>query len=166
MQFGGRYRIGASRLGVWAALNDTEILKKTIPGCSRIEWVSESSLEAAITVDLGIAKPTFVGTLALSDVTPAESYTLSGRGKGGLLGLAHGAADITLDDADRDCILAFTANAGASSAIMKLGKALIGAAAQRVIDGFFMRFAEAMGVSLDVLPHEIAPQSSPEGDAA
>ena len=159
MQFGGRYRIHASRLSVWAALNDTEILKRTIPGCTRIDWVSESALEAAITVDLGIAKPTFAGGLELSNVVPAQSYTLSGQGKGGLLGLAHGAADIELSDDGEACILAFIANAGASNAIMKLGKALIGGAAQHVIDRFFERFAEAMNVSLEVLPQEMTPTS-------
>ena len=56
MEFGGRYRIGASRLKVWEALNDAEILKKTIPGCSRIDWLTETTLEAAITVDLGVGQ--------------------------------------------------------------------------------------------------------------
>ena len=108
-------------------------------------------------------KPTFAGGLELTNVVPAQSYTLSGQGKGGLLGLAHGAADIELSDDGEACMLAFTANAGASNAIMKLGKALIGGAAQHVIDRFFERFAEAMDTSLEVLPHETkAPQ---EGDA-
>jgi hypothetical protein len=164
MQFGGRYRIGASRLKVWAALNDTEILARTIPGCTRMAWVTDAALEAAITADLGIAKPTITGTLELSNVVPAETYTLSGRGKGGLLGLAHGAADIALTDLGDDCILAFTATAGASNTIMKIGKALIGSAAQHVIDGFFKRFAEAMGAELEVLPHELPPPSASEGD--
>ena len=164
MQFGGRYRIGAARLSVWSALNDTGILQETIPGCTRIDWVGETSLEAAITVDLGVMKPTFTGVLELSNVVPAESYTLSGQGKGGLLGLAHGSADIVLSDDGAACILAFSANAGASNAIMKLGKALIGGAAQRVIDHFFERFAAAMQVPLDVLPHEMAaPPSGQDG---
>ena len=166
MQFGGRYRLGASRQDVWSALNDTEILKATIPGCSRIEWINDSELEAEITVDLKVTKPTFKGGLDLSNVVPAESYTLSGHGKGGLLGLAHGSADITLEDADEDCILAFTANAGASNTIMKLGKAVIGNAAQQIIDHFFLRFAEAMGCSLQVLPHDQDAPTSPGGDPA
>ena len=165
MQFGGRYRIYASRLSVWSALNDTEILKRTIPGCSRIDWMSDSTLEAAITIDLGVVKPTFVGGLELTNVVPAQTYTLSGQGKGGLLGLAHGAADVELSDDGDACVLAFTANAGASNAIMKLGKALIGSAAQHVIDHFFERFAKAMNVSLEVLPYEVTPPSQ-GGDPA
>lgn len=165
MEFGGRYRIGASREAVWAALNDTEVLKKTIPGCTGIDWISERALEAAISVDLGVMKPTFTGGLELSNVDPAKSYTLSGQGKGGLLGLAHGSADIVLADIETDCLLSFTATAGASSAIMKMGKALIGGAAQRVIDHFFERFANAMGAPLTVLPPD-APDASQGGDPA
>ena len=164
MEFGGRYRIGAPRLKVWEALNDAEILKQTIPGCTRIEWTGETTLEAAITADLGVVKPTFTGMLEMSDVVPASTYTLSGRGKGGLLGLAHGSADITLSDIGDECELFFTAQAGASNAIMKLGKKLIGNAAQHVIDGFFERFAEAMGVSLEVLPPDPDTERSPEGE--
>lgn len=151
MEFGGRYRIDAGRDAVWSALNDPEILKAAIPGCSHIAWSGPSTLDLAITVNLGVVKPVFKGELTLSDVTPAERYTLSGRGKGGFLGLAEGAADITLADDGPSTLLSFTAQGGASGQLMKLGKAAIGSSAQRVIDGFFERFATAMGARIEPL---------------
>ncbi len=150
MEFGGRYRIAASRMAVWAALNDPEMLKATIPGCTLIAWAGPDRLDLEISVNLGVVKPVFKGELALSNVIAAQSYTLSGRGKGGIMGLAEGAADITLDDEGDATILAFTANGGASGQIMKLGKAIIGNSAQKIIDGFFERFAGAMGA--DIIP--------------
>jgi uncharacterized protein len=151
MDFGGRYRIAASRDAVWAALNDPEKLKAAIPGCSHIAWSGPSTLDLAITVNLGVVKPTFKGELALSNVVPAQSYTLSGRGKGGLMGMAEGAADITLADDGAATLLAFTAQGGASGQVMKLGKAIVGSSAQRIIDGFFERFAAAMGAEIEPL---------------
>lgn len=152
MEFGGRYRIAAPRDAVWKALNDPEMLKAAIPGCSHLAWSGATTLDLAITVNLGVVKPTFKGELALSDVIPAQSYTLSGRGKGGLLGLAEGSARITLEDLpDANTLLAFTAEGGASGQLMKLGKAAIGSSAQRVIDGFFERFAAAVGVGIEPL---------------
>lgn len=151
MDFGGRYLLAASRHDVWAALNDTEVLKATIPGCQRIEWTSETTLELQIKVSLGIVHPVFAGDLTLSNVLPAQSYTLSGKGRGGLMGLAEGAADITLSDSGTGCELAFAARGGASGQIMRLGKSLIGHSAQKVIDGFFERFAQAMGTTIEVL---------------
>ncbi|ODT83224.1 MAG: hypothetical protein ABS76_04700 [Pelagibacterium sp. SCN 64-44] len=145
MDFGGRYHIAAPRVSVWAALNDTGVLKAAIPGCHRIDWSGEATLDLEIKVNLGVVHPVFKGDLALSGIVPAERYTLSGRGKGGLLGLAEGAADIVLSDIEADTLLVFAARGGASGQIMKLGRAVIGNSAQKIIDGFFLRFGEAMG---------------------
>ena len=154
MEFGGRYRLGAPRLQVWEALNSTEVLKASIPGCKRIEWISETNLEAEIGVNLGIAKPVFTGDLILSDVIPAKRYILTGQGRGGVLGKAQASAEIELSDIGLDTLLVFTATGGASGQIMKLGRALIGNSAQKVIDGFFERFATAMGAPVEPLAHE------------
>ncbi|QQR38590.1 CoxG family protein [Devosia rhizoryzae] len=151
MDFGGRYRIAASREAVWSALNNPEVLKAAIPGCSHIAWSGPDTLDLAITVNLGMVKPTFKGELALANVVPAQSYTLSGRGKGGLMGMAEGAANITLADDGEATLLAFTAEGGASGQVMKLGKAIVGNSAQRIIDGFFERFATAMGAEIEPL---------------
>lgn len=158
MEFGGRYEVAAPRAAVWAALNDTDVLKASIPGCTRIAWVGEAALEAEIAVNLGIVRPTFKGDLLLSDVVAAESYTLTGRGRGGLLGMAEAKADITLGDSPGGTLLVFAATGGASDAIMKLGRPLIGNSAQKIIDGFFARFGAAMGAGVTPLPR---PEARP-----
>jgi carbon monoxide dehydrogenase subunit G len=143
MDFGGRYLIAAPRDAVWAALNDAEVLKAAIPGCHKIEWNSQTTLDLEIKVNLGVVHPVFKGDLALSGIVPAERYTLSGKGRGGLLGLAEGSADIILSDAGEETLLVFAAQGGASGQIMKLGKA--------IVDGFFERFGEAMGAGVTPL---------------
>lgn len=148
MDFGGRYRLTADRQAVWAALNDTEILKACIPGCQRIDWITDSALEIEVAVNLGVARPTFKGDLMLSNVEPASRYTLTGQGRGGLLGRAQASADIALSELDGDTLLRFDATGGASGQIMKMGRALIGNSAQRIIDGFFDRFGAAMGAKV------------------
>ncbi|GLQ53280.1 CoxG family protein [Devosia nitrariae] len=151
MEFGGRYLVAAPRIEVWAALNDTGVLKDAIPGCDRIVWTGTDALELDIKVNLGVVHPVFKGDLWLTDIVPAESYRLAGKGRGGLLGLAEGSADIVLTDAGTATHLVFTANGGASGRIMNLGKAIIGNSAQKVIDGFFERFGEAMGAKVTPL---------------
>jgi carbon monoxide dehydrogenase subunit G len=152
MEFGGRYLFSAPRDRVWAALNDTAVLKAAIPGCSRLDWTGTSTLECEIKVNFGVMSPTFMGDLELRDVTPAVRYTLAGRGRGGLLGKAEAAADIVLADAPGGTELTFTANGGADGGIMKLGKAVIGNSAQKIIDGFFERIGEATGTEVTPLP--------------
>lgn len=148
MDFGGRYRVDANRLAVWNALNDTEVLRACIPGCKSIRWVSDTALELEIAVNLGVAHPTFKGDLFLSHIDPAISYTLTGQGRGGLLGKAQALADISLIDLDTATLLSFSATGGASGQIMKLGRAIVGNSAQKIIDGFFERFGQAMGAQV------------------
>jgi len=147
MKFVGHYIISASRTAVWDALNDTEVLKACIPGCHRIEWVDDANLEATIKVNLGVAKPKFVGDLSLSNVDPARSYTLSGQGRGGLLGLAKGFADIELGDHSEGSTLLFEAYGEVSGSIEKIGSKLVSGTAQGVIDRFFEHFAEQFGAT-------------------
>lgn len=151
MEFGGRYLLTAPRHEVWAALNDAGMLRAAIPGCRHIDWTGPDFLALEIRVDLGVVKPVFRGDLQLSDVEPAERYRLIGRGRGGLLGLAHGAAAIVLSDRPGGTELRFLAEGGASGQLMRLGAALIGDRAQQVIDGFFERFASAMGTGITTL---------------
>lgn len=151
MEFGGRYRFATPREAVWRALNDPAILKACIPGCRRIDWTAPDSLELEVEVELGPLHPVFGGELRLSNVVPAHSYTLTGRGKGGLLGLAHGSAEIVLSDAEGGSDLRFAAKGGASARILSLGRTLIGNRAQAIIDGFFIQFGRVMGTSVTPL---------------
>jgi carbon monoxide dehydrogenase subunit G len=155
MEFGGRYLFATPRAQVWQALNDTVILRAAIPGCQRIAWVGPTALEVEVKVNLGIMHPVLAGDLELTNVVPAERYTLNGRGRGGLLGLAHAAADIVLADAGGATELSFRARGHADGPVMKFGKAMIGDRAQGVIDGFFARIGAAMGTT--VVPLALEP---------
>lgn len=152
MKFAGRYLLTAPRMRVWEALNDTATLQACIPGCTRIEFVSDSALEAEIGVDFGPIHMSFSGDLALSDIIVAERYTLYGKGQGGWLGGARGAADIGLADHPEGTVLAFTAEGALDSAVAGMGTALVGRSAQSVIDRFFERFAGAIGATSRPLP--------------
>lgn len=150
MEFGGRYHFSASRDAVWKALNDTEKLKSAIPGCNRLDWTGPDTLELELKVSLGIISPTFTGDLALTDIVPARTYTLSGKGRG-MLGKAEGGAKIELSDSGTGTELTFTATGGADGGIMKLGKSLIDKSAQKVIDHFFARFGDTFGSAVTPL---------------
>jgi carbon monoxide dehydrogenase subunit G len=73
-------------------------------------------------------------------------------------GLAQGAARIRLED-DRagGTLLSFAADGRADGGIMRLGRALIGKSAQRVIDGFFESIGREMGAIVTALPPQAAP---------
>src|SRR6185369_8110914 len=122
-------------------------------------WTGPNTLELKIRVNFGVVHPTFTGDLSLSYVHPAEHYVLAGRGRGGMLGLAQGAARIRLeDDPTGGTLLSFAAEGRADGGVMRLGRALIGKSAQRVIDGFFESIGREMGAIVTALP---PPETSP-----
>ena len=96
MDMSGEFRIAASRDHVWAALNDPEVLKKSIPGCESITKLSDTEMDATATVSLGPVKAKFKGRVKLTDLNPPESYTLTGEGAGGAAGFAKGEARVNL----------------------------------------------------------------------
>lgn len=152
MNFSGQYLFLTDRQHVWRSLNNVDMLKAAIPGCEHIDWVDRGRLDVAIKVNLGVMNPTFAGDLLLSDIVEARTYTLSGQGRGRLLGLAKGTSRIELDDHTRGTSMVMSATGEASSAIMALGQKLVGRTAQGVIDRFFERFANAMRVEMEILP--------------
>src|SRR6266851_3700547 len=83
MDMTGEFRIPAPRRKVWEALNDPEILKRSIPGCEEIEKVSPTELAAKVTAKVGPVKARFGGKVILSDLDPPNGYKITGEGSGG-----------------------------------------------------------------------------------
>jgi carbon monoxide dehydrogenase subunit G len=92
----GEALIAAPRERVYAALNDIEILRQSIPGCETIEWESDNEMTATVVAKVGPVKAKFAGRVTLSDRIPPEGYTISGEGKGGAAGFAKGGATVRL----------------------------------------------------------------------
>src|SRR5688572_14029455 len=92
----GEERIAAPVATVWAALNDADVLRSSIPGCQSLEKRSDTELAATVVLKIGPIKATFLGQVTLGNLNPPVSYTISGEGKGGIAGFAKGGADVTL----------------------------------------------------------------------
>jgi carbon monoxide dehydrogenase subunit G len=133
--------IAADRNAVWAALNDPEVLKACIPGCSELTGSPEAGFEATVTQKVGPVKATFKGAVTLTDVVPGTSYTISGEGKGGVAGFAKGAAQVALSDAEGGGTnLHYDVEAKVGGKLAQLGSRLVDSFAQKMADQFFERF--------------------------
>lgn len=142
MEMSGERQITASRSEVWAALNDPEVLKACIPGCQEIEKTSDTGFTAKVVQKVGPVKATFTGEVELSDIVEGESYTISGKGKGGAAGGASGGAKVTLSDSDGGTLLSYVAEAKVTGKIAQLGSRLIDGFAKKMADQFFTKFQE------------------------
>lgn len=142
MDMTGEYRIEAPRDLVWAALNDPDVLRACIPGCEELEKTSETTMEAKVTQKIGPVKAKFTGGVELLNITPPESYTIRGEGKGGVAGFAKGSADVHLTEEDGGTKLSYTAHAEVGGKLAQLGSRLIDSTAKKLADKFFENFRD------------------------
>jgi carbon monoxide dehydrogenase subunit G len=147
MEMSGEYRIPASREKVWAALNDPEILKASIPGAQSLEKVSDTEMKATVVSKIGPVKATFLGNVTLSNIDPPNGYTISGEGKGGVAGFAKGGADVKLAEDGSDTVLTYTAKAQVGGKLAQIGARLIDATAKQMADQFFGTFAQKVAAA-------------------
>ena len=151
MQMNDSQRIAASRDKVWAALNDPEILKKSIPGCQSLEMSSPTEMTATVVFKVGPVKATFGGKVTLSDLDPPNSYRISGEGSGGVAGFAKGGAAVRLESEGPDAtILHYQVDA-------QIGGRLIDSTAKKLAGEFFASFGEVVGGAAPA-PAEAAPK--------
>ena len=141
MELKGEYRISASRERVWEALNDPEILKKSIPGCSALEVVGDNSFAATVTAKVGPVKANFQGQVTLSDIDPPNGYTIQGEGKGGPAGFAKGGAKVTLEPDGDGSLLRYEVEANVGGKLAQIGSRLIDGTAKKLSGEFFDTFA-------------------------
>lgn len=141
MDMTGERFILASKEKIWAALNDTEVLKACIPGCESLEALSDTQMKAVAAVKLGPISAKFTGDVTLSDLDPPNGYTISGEGRGGVAGFAKGGAKVHLAAQDGGTMLSYTVNAQVGGKIAQLGARLIDATAKSMAEQFFTKFA-------------------------
>ena len=132
---------------VWAALNDPETLKASIPGCETFERQPDGSYATTVAARVGPVSARFSGRVELADVEPPTSYTIKFSGQGGAAGFANGEAKVRLSPADGGTSLAYTASAQVGGKIAQIGSRLIDGAAAKLADDFFARFVERLSAA-------------------
>jgi len=145
MKLTGEKLIPLPQSRVWAALNDPEILRQSIPGCESFEKLSDNNYRATVTTRIGPVQAKFQGTVTLSDFDVPNGYTITGQGTGGAAGSAKGSARVTLAPAEGGTRLAWTADAQISGKLAQIGSRLIESAANMIAGQFFDRFQQAVG---------------------
>jgi uncharacterized protein len=165
MNMHGTQKIAAPRPKVFAALNDAEILRQSIPGCESIEKTSDTDMNARVIVRIGPVKANFSGKVKLSDLDPPRQYRIEGEGSGGAAGFARGGARVRLDDVHLDdgaaaTLLTYDVDAEVGGKIAQLGGRLIDGAAKKLAAEFFGNFSAIVGAAAN---DSVAPPAPPQG---
>ena len=145
MELSGEFRIAAPRQAVWDALNDPAMLQKCIPGCESIEQISDTEFNAVVVAAIGPVKAKFKSGIALENLNPPSSYTLTGQSKAGAAGFGRGTADVSLEEDDGETRLTYTANFSVGGKLAQIGSRLVEGATKKIADDFFGRLADELG---------------------
>ena len=141
MKLSGSYQIKLEKQKVWEALNDPEILQKTIPGCEEFIKKSETEFTATAFNKIGPFNASFTGDIELKDLNPPHSYKIAGSGNSPV-GFANGEAKVSLEDKDNGTKLTYTVEVNVGGKIAQVGSRLIDMTAKKMADIFFGKFSE------------------------
>ena len=150
MELKNKIRIHSKREDVFFALNNLTVLRASLPGCEKLEKISDVELDAVVVAKIGPIKSRFTGTAFLSELNPPESYVISGEGKGGPAGFAKGRAKVKLVEDGDHTLLSYTVNIEVGGKLAQLGNRLIEGTSKSLAEQFFSNFEE--NITQNVLP--------------
>lgn len=145
MELSADYRFDQPPAVVWDALMDPAVLAGCIPGCRSIEPDGPNRYRADVAVRVGPVSGQYTATVALSELNPPHSYTMTIEGSGNL-GFASGVARIMLTPAsDRDgTIVRVDADSQVGGAVARVGQRMMGSVAKGMLDRFFNCLAQSV----------------------
>ena len=145
MEIGGQQLVPASQADTWKALNDTDILKRCIPGCESMEQLSESQYQLQMRARIGPVNAKFKGLMTLQDVNAPHGYKMVFEGQGGVAGFAKGQAAVDLvPEGENSTRMSYTVKAMVGGKLAQLGARLIDGVARKLSDEFFTKFNAVM----------------------
>ena len=143
MKLSGSYQINLEKQKVWEALNDAEILKKSIPGCEKFIKNSDTEFTAKATNKIGPFNASFTGDILLKEIKAPNSYIIEGSGNSSV-GFASGEAKVKLEDSEGGTKLSYEVEANVGGKIAQIGSRLIDMTAKKMADIFFGKFSELL----------------------
>ncbi len=141
MKLSGSYQINLEKQKVWEALNNPEILKKSIPGCEKFIKNSDTEFTATATNKIGPFNASFTGDIELKQINAPNSYVIEGSGNSPV-GFASGKAKVNLEDFKDGTKLSYEVEANVGGKIAQVGSRLIDMTAKKMADIFFGKFSK------------------------
>ncbi|BEU19948.1 carbon monoxide dehydrogenase subunit G [Paraburkholderia sp. 22B1P] len=168
MELTETYTLPVPQQRAWEALNDTEILRASIPGCDSIEPDGENAYAVALSAAVGPVKARFKGRMELTEIDAPHTYTIVFEGQGGAAGFGKGRTHVTLEPEGDDATkLTYTATAQVGGKLAQIGSRLVDGAARKLAGEFFRRLGEQLtggGGEAQAESADSGDTASPAGD--
>ena len=136
---------------VWTALNDANVLVRTIPGCERLEETGADAYRMTVTAGVASIKGSYDGEVRITDQQQPASFMLRASGSGAP-GTVSADVLVTLDDAgDGSTRLRYDADAVVGGMIGGVGQRVLSGVAKKTAGEFF-RNVDAVLAGAPVTP--------------
>ncbi len=136
MQISGSYKFDAPAQKVWEALLDPKIIAGCIPGCDGFDSTGAHQFQTAVNVNVGPINGRYAAKLAFLDQQPHQSFTLSLE-VSGPAGSARGEPLVTLTEQEGKTTVQVHGDAQVGGMAAMMGPAILGSAAQSLLNRFF-----------------------------
>ena len=160
MELAGEYTFNAPREIVWESIMDPEVLAKILPGCDRLDKVSETEYKGVLNVRIGPVQGKFNGKVLLSDMNEPESFHIDIDGKGAA-GFIKGGGDARLDAIDDTTVLTYSGEAQVGGRIASVGQRLIDTSAKSIMRQSLESLDRIIQVKLQPEPEVTADVAAP-----
>lgn len=132
MNIEGTYTFaGTPRTLVWEMFLDPTVLAAIMPGCKRLERISDNVFEGEMKMKVGPVQGVFQGNVALSELLAPETCHLKVNGKGPS-GIIDGSGDMRLEQTDEGTIMHYAGVAQVSGRIASVGQRLMDSSAKAI----------------------------------
>jgi len=126
-------------------LLDPRTLAAVIPGCHRVEKLSDTHFRAEVTLGIGPVKGHYRADVTLSDLDPPNAATLKGSAEGAL-GFGSGEGRMTLAPREGGgTTIHYSYEAAIGGKVASIGGRLLDGAARAIIGQFFASLARQAG---------------------
>lgn len=164
MKVTGSATLHAPREKVWSALNDPDVLARTIPGCQQLEQVGPDAYRMTVTAGVASIKGTYQGDVALTDPDEPSAFTLRASGAGAP-GTVSADVRVTLAEEGGDgdgavTRLEYDADAVVGGMIGGVGQRVLAGVAKKTAGEFFRAVDDVLTGKAPTVP---APRAEPTG---
>ena len=152
MRIEGKYIFNAPLLAVWDHLQSPEAIARCIPGCDRFEPAGETQFDVEMNVKVAAIRGKYSGTVAVSDISYLETYTMTvkGRGTGGNI-KATGILNFTAIDNHTE--VSVSGEAQVTGLIARVGQRIMTGASRMLMNQFFTCMSSHMEPDANILPN-------------
>ncbi len=140
MKVAGVYSVPAAQERAYALLQDPYVLAKCMPGCERLDRITDNEYAMQLKMVLASIKGLFEGKVRVTEPNPPDSFRLIVEGAG-KIGFMRGDGLMKLSRMEARTVVQFEGDVQVGGTIASVGQRLLDTTARMLIKRFFDRLA-------------------------